>query len=92
MIRKIERVINRDARRDSLNGNFVGNKSNLSFELCGFECPHCGFHHLLSDVRIQKFVHVLKIGEKTSPVLCPECGVSTEFLRTDFKFFGQKED
>jgi transcription elongation factor Elf1 len=53
---------------------------------CGFECPHCGFHHLLSDEAMQQPIQRLKTAE-TTIIRCPECEQQNEFRRTDLQIF-----
>jgi predicted RNA-binding Zn-ribbon protein involved in translation (DUF1610 family) len=54
----------------------------------GFECPHCGFHHLLLNVLLQDQVaQCFRAGAEACPIVCPECDLTHEYCRTDLKAF-----
>ena len=54
---------------------------------CGFVCPRCGFHHLVTDEAMKEPIQLLKTAEATS-IRCPECGQQNEFRRADLQVFG----
>jgi ribosomal protein S27AE len=62
-------------------------RQNLDY--CGFECPRCGYQHRLSD-RISNGVplaEVFRSDATAHAVICPECGISTVFARSNLKLF-----
>jgi len=56
------------------------------FPPCGFACPRCGFHHLVTDEAIRQPIQLLKTAEATI-IRCPECGQQNQFRRTDLRVF-----
>jgi predicted RNA-binding Zn-ribbon protein involved in translation (DUF1610 family) len=72
-------------------GNLIPNHHNLHY--CGFECPRCGYHHLLSDIVAgAPLVDLFRDGDAPQTIYCPECGNNDSFVRTDLKLFGLRRD
>jgi transcription elongation factor Elf1 len=59
---------------------------NLNY--CGFECPSCGYQHRLSDTPAGVPIIDLFRASECRTLGCPECGVRTDFERSDLKLFG----
>lgn len=56
---------------------------------CGFECPGCGYQHRLSEsIGGILLGEIFRTDVLAHAVLCPECGVSTSFTRSNLKLFG----
>ncbi len=58
---------------------------------CGFECPACGYQHRPSEVNGGVILaEIFRADVLAHAILCPECGVSTNFTRSNLKLFGGK--
>jgi predicted RNA-binding Zn-ribbon protein involved in translation (DUF1610 family) len=75
-------------QRNSFSHNGFTHKQ---WSLCrsGFECPHCGFHHLLSDqLNGQRIIDVIRVTNGACAIACPECDKTHTYLHTDVRVFG----
>ncbi len=60
---------------------------------CGFECQHCGYHHLLSDIIAGiRIMDLFRDGSSARAIRCPECDKAGSFEPKDLKFFGLRQD
>ncbi|GEM_PF-3022667 len=62
---------------------------NLNY--CGFECPSCGYQLRLSDrVGGILVLEIFRADGLAHAVVCPECGISTSFTRSNLKLFSRQ--
>jgi hypothetical protein len=60
---------------------------------CGFECPRCGYHLLLSDIVAgTPIIDLFRDGSEAHAIPCPECDNLASFGRKDLKLFGLRRD
>jgi DNA-directed RNA polymerase subunit RPC12/RpoP len=75
------------ARTSDLPRSVAGD--NLNY--CGIECPSCGYQLRLSDrIGGVLLLDIFRADALTHAVDCPECGISTNFARSNLKLFARQ--
>jgi predicted RNA-binding Zn-ribbon protein involved in translation (DUF1610 family) len=83
----MHRLQHSPARTSHLPRSVAGD--NLNY--CGFECPSCGYQLRLSDrVGGVLVIEIFRADGDAHSVVCPECGMSTHFTRSNLKLFSRK--
>jgi hypothetical protein len=55
---------------------------------CGFICPSCRYQHRLSDpLSGMRIVDLFRSQAGSHSLRCPECGITTDFERSDVRLF-----
>ena len=86
----MHRIQHSPARISDLPRSAAGD--NLNY--CGFECPSCGYQLRLADrIGGVLLLEIFRANDLAHAVVCPECGISNNFRRSNLTLFSrQRED